>query len=95
MLPTLADLAGRSRRRDALNDVEKLIRIDRLRQIPVHPSRQAAHVIPLHRMSGQAMIGRRDPLNCSLSRMMLVHSKPSISCICTSMSTQSNPTSAR
>ncbi len=35
-----------------LHGVEELIRLNGLRQIPVHPRRQAACLISFHRMSG-------------------------------------------
>src|SRR5688572_16303572 len=57
----LSALAQRQRRprnaddRDSkmtLNDVEELIRLNGLRQIRVHPRRQAACLIPFHRVCG-------------------------------------------
>src|SRR6185295_6999652 len=35
-----------------LDDLEELVRLNRLRQIRVHPRRQAAQVVALHRMGG-------------------------------------------
>jgi hypothetical protein len=75
-----------------LDDIEELVWVDRLRQIPVHPRRQAAHVIPLHRMRGHGNDREMRPGH-------LLFSVPNESGafetgIWTSISTQSNLTSA-
>ena len=61
-----------------LDELEQILRLDGLREIPIHSGRQAARLIPVIACAVNATIGRWRPVSRSLPRMTAVHSKPSI-----------------
>ena len=87
---------GSSAGHEALEDFEELLGPDRLGDVGVHARLEAALAVALHGVGGHGDdrdVARRSPPRAA--RMAAVASKPSISGICTSISTRSNGRSSR